>query len=154
MADVSVSHPAALTTYAGVCVGHKRNRFVSNLRHDRCDDPRRSGNSDSNSSLVHLPGGLCQHAHGICLGVIDSALSGFGARHARPDACLALRRIRLGIILMKKSSKRLPLGRWLGYAALVILAIISLGPLWIALKTALSGPTAWLTSAGSVLPHE
>jgi multiple sugar transport system permease protein len=55
---------------------------------------------------------------------------------------------------MKKSSKRLPLGRWLGYAALVILAIISLGPLWIALKTALSGPTAWLTSAGSVLPHE
>ena len=55
---------------------------------------------------------------------------------------------------MKNSSKRLPLGRWLGYAALVILAIISLGPLWIALKTALSGPTAWLTSAGSVLPHE
>ena len=54
---------------------------------------------------------------------------------------------------MKKSSK-LPLGRWLGYAALVILAIISLGPIWIALKTALSGPTAWLTSAGSVLPHE
>jgi multiple sugar transport system permease protein len=55
---------------------------------------------------------------------------------------------------MKNSFKRLPLGRWLGYAALVILAIISLGPLWIALKTALSGPTAWLTSAGSVLPHE
>jgi multiple sugar transport system permease protein len=55
---------------------------------------------------------------------------------------------------MTNSSKRLPLGRWLGYAALVILAIISLGPLWIALKTALSGPTAWLTSAGSVLPHE
>jgi multiple sugar transport system permease protein len=55
---------------------------------------------------------------------------------------------------MKNSFKRIPLGRWLGYAALVILAIISLGPLWIALKTALSGPTAWLTSAGSVLPHE
>ena len=36
----------------------------------------------------------------------------------------------------------------------MILAIISLGPIWIALKTALSGPTAWLTSAGSVLPHE
>jgi multiple sugar transport system permease protein len=54
---------------------------------------------------------------------------------------------------MKKSSK-LPLGRWLGYAALVILAIISLGPIWIALKTALSGPTAWLTSAGSVLPQD
>jgi hypothetical protein len=47
-----------------------------------------------------------------------------------------------------------PLGRWLGFAALVILAIILLGALWIALKTALSGPTAWLTSAGSVLPHE
>jgi multiple sugar transport system permease protein len=55
---------------------------------------------------------------------------------------------------MKRSSKRLPLGRWLGYAALVIVAIISLGPLWIALKTALSGPTAWLTSAGSVLPQD
>ncbi len=54
---------------------------------------------------------------------------------------------------MKKSSK-LPIGRWLGYAALVILAIISLGPIWIALKTALSGPTAWLTSAGSVLPQD
>ncbi len=54
---------------------------------------------------------------------------------------------------MKKSSK-LPLGRWLGYSALVILAIISLGPIWIALKTALSGPTAWLTSAGSVLPQD
>jgi multiple sugar transport system permease protein len=55
---------------------------------------------------------------------------------------------------MKKSSKKLPLGRWLGYAALLIIAIISLGPVWIALKTALSGPTAWLTSAGSVLPQD
>jgi multiple sugar transport system permease protein len=55
---------------------------------------------------------------------------------------------------MKKSSRKLPAGRWLGYAALVILAIISIGPIWIAFKTALSGPTAWLTSAGSLLPHE
>ena len=55
---------------------------------------------------------------------------------------------------MKKSSKRIPVGQWLGYAALLILAIISIGPLWIAVKTALSGPTAWLTSAGSLVPHE
>ena len=55
---------------------------------------------------------------------------------------------------MKKSSKELPLGRWFGYAALAILAIFSLGPIWIALKTALSGPTAWLTSAGSILPQD
>lgn len=53
-----------------------------------------------------------------------------------------------------KNSSKLPIGRWLGYAALVIMAIISLGPIWIALKTALSGPTAWLTSAGSVLPQD
>jgi multiple sugar transport system permease protein len=53
-----------------------------------------------------------------------------------------------------KNSSRLPIGRWLGYAALVIMAIISLGPIWIALKTALSGPTAWLTSAGSLLPQD
>jgi multiple sugar transport system permease protein len=55
---------------------------------------------------------------------------------------------------MKKSSKRIPVGQWLGYAALLVLAIISIGPLWIAVKTALSGPTAWLTSAGSLVPHE
>ena len=55
---------------------------------------------------------------------------------------------------MKKASKRIPVGQWLGYAALLILAIISIGPLWIAVKTALSGPTAWLTSADSLLPHE
>jgi multiple sugar transport system permease protein len=55
---------------------------------------------------------------------------------------------------MSESSKKLPIGRWLGYAALVAMAIISLGPVWIALKTALSGPTAWLTSAGSIVPHE
>ena len=56
--------------------------------------------------------------------------------------------------MKKKPSKKLPVGKWLGYAALVILAIISIGPIWIAFKTALSGPTAWLTSAGSLVPHE
>ena len=55
---------------------------------------------------------------------------------------------------MKKPFNNLQIGRWLGYAALLILALFSLGPIWIALKTALSGPTAWLTSAGSVFPHE
>ena len=55
---------------------------------------------------------------------------------------------------MKKSSKKLPVGTLAWVCGLVILAIISLGPIWIALKTALSGPTAWLTSAGSVLPQD
>ena len=54
--------------------------------------------------------------------------------------------------MKKKSAKSLPVGKWLGYAALVILAIISIGPIWIAFKTALSGPTAWLSSAGSLVP--
>ena len=56
--------------------------------------------------------------------------------------------------MKKKSAKKFPVGKWLGYAALIILAVISLGPIWIAFKTALSGPTAWLSSAGSLVPHE
>ncbi len=56
--------------------------------------------------------------------------------------------------MKKKPSKKSPVGKWLGWAALVVLAIISIGPIWIAFKTALSGPTAWLSSAGSLVPHE
>ncbi|MEA3205398.1 MAG: hypothetical protein QOG92_1060, partial [Verrucomicrobiota bacterium] len=41
---------------------------------------------------------------------------------------------------MERSTAALPIGRWLGYAALAVFAIISLGPLWIAFKTALTGP--------------
>ena len=44
--------------------------------------------------------------------------------------------------MKKKSSKKFPVGQWLGYAVLIVLAIISIGPIWIAFKTALSGPTA------------
>ena len=36
--------------------------------------------------------------------------------------------------MKKKSSKKLPVGQWLGYAALIVLAIISIGPIWIAFK--------------------
>jgi multiple sugar transport system permease protein len=56
--------------------------------------------------------------------------------------------------MKKKTSKKSPVGKWLGWAALAVLAIISIGPIWIAFKTALSGPTAWLSSTGSLVPHE
>jgi ABC-type glycerol-3-phosphate transport system permease component len=55
---------------------------------------------------------------------------------------------------MEKSGSTLPLGRWLGYAALLVFAIISLGPLWIAFKTALTGPNALFASGASILPHD
>ena len=47
---------------------------------------------------------------------------------------------------MERSKPSLPIGRWLGYAALIVFAIISLGPLWIAFKTALTGPNALFAS--------
>ena len=53
-------------------------------------------------------------------------------------------------MLMEKSGSTLPLGRWLGYAALLVFAIISLGPLWIAFKTALTGPNALFASVVSL----
>src|ERR1700737_5252654 len=45
-------------------------------------------------------------------------------------------------------------GRWFGYAALLVFAIISLGPLWIAFKTALTGPNALFQSGSSILPRD
>jgi multiple sugar transport system permease protein len=55
---------------------------------------------------------------------------------------------------MERSSPTLPIGRWLGYAALAVFAIISLGPLWIAFKTALTGPNALFQSGSSILPRD
>ena len=43
---------------------------------------------------------------------------------------------------METSRTPLPIGRWIGYAVLIAFAIVSLGPLWIAFKTALTGPNA------------
>jgi multiple sugar transport system permease protein len=55
---------------------------------------------------------------------------------------------------MERSTAPLPIGRWLGYAALAVFAIISLGPLWIAFKTALTGPNALFQSGSSILPRD
>ena len=55
---------------------------------------------------------------------------------------------------MKTTPSTFPIGRWLGYAVLVAFAIISLGPLWIAFKTALTGPGALFASGGSLLPKD
>jgi multiple sugar transport system permease protein len=55
---------------------------------------------------------------------------------------------------MKNTSATLPIGRWIGYAALILFALISLGPLWIAFKTALTGPGAIFASGGSILPKD
>lgn len=55
---------------------------------------------------------------------------------------------------MDKSEKKPSVGRWLGYAALVVFALVSLGPVWIAVKTALTGSNALFESAGSILPQD
>ena len=55
---------------------------------------------------------------------------------------------------MKEATSTSPVGRWLGYAALIVFALISLGPLWIAFKTALTGPNALFSSGGSLLPSD
>jgi len=55
---------------------------------------------------------------------------------------------------MKEATSTSPVGRWLGYAVLVLFALISLGPLWIAFKTALTGPNALFASGGSLLPSD
>ena len=44
--------------------------------------------------------------------------------------------------------------RWFGYAVLALFAIISLGPMWIAVKTALSYSRTLFTGASSVLPQD
>jgi len=44
--------------------------------------------------------------------------------------------------------------RWLGYTVLVVFALISLGPMWIAAKTALSDSRTLFTGASSLLPQD
>src|SRR6266478_2521358 len=44
--------------------------------------------------------------------------------------------------------------RWLGYTVLVVFAVISLGPMWIAAKTALSDSRTLFTGANSLLPQD
>lgn len=46
------------------------------------------------------------------------------------------------------------LGRWFGYAILALFALISLGPMWIAVKTALSDSRTLFTTASSFLPQD
>ncbi|MGA8658992.1 MAG: carbohydrate ABC transporter permease [Chthoniobacterales bacterium] len=46
------------------------------------------------------------------------------------------------------------LGRWLGYAVLAVFALISLGPMWIAVKTALSDSKTLFSTASSFLPQD
>jgi multiple sugar transport system permease protein len=48
---------------------------------------------------------------------------------------------------------RFKFSSWLGYAVLVLFAIISLGPIWIAVKTALSDSGTLFASASSLLPQ-
>ncbi|MBV9491187.1 MAG: carbohydrate ABC transporter permease [Verrucomicrobia bacterium] len=55
---------------------------------------------------------------------------------------------------METVTSRPQVGRWLGFAALVIFAILSLGPVWIAVKTALTGSGALFNSSGSLLPQD
>jgi multiple sugar transport system permease protein len=44
--------------------------------------------------------------------------------------------------------------RWLGYTVLVVFGVISLGPMWIAAKTALSDSRTLFTGASSLLPQD
>lgn len=45
-------------------------------------------------------------------------------------------------------------GRWFGYGLLALFAVISLGPMWIALKTALSDSRTLFSTASSFLPQD
>jgi multiple sugar transport system permease protein len=56
---------------------------------------------------------------------------------------------------INSSSPRHPnLARWSGYAVLALFAVISLGPIWIAAKTALSDSKTLFSSASSFLPQD
>ncbi|HEX3446601.1 MAG TPA: hypothetical protein VHS80_17935, partial [Chthoniobacterales bacterium] len=46
------------------------------------------------------------------------------------------------------------LARWAGYAVLALFAAITLGPIWIAVKTALSDSRTLFSSASSFLPQD
>ncbi len=49
---------------------------------------------------------------------------------------------------------RANLARWFGYLVLALFAVISLGPIWIAVKTALSDSKTLFSSASSFLPQD
>jgi multiple sugar transport system permease protein len=49
---------------------------------------------------------------------------------------------------------RANLARWFGYIVLALFAVISLGPIWIAVKTALSDSKTLFSSASSFLPQD
>jgi multiple sugar transport system permease protein len=48
---------------------------------------------------------------------------------------------------------RLRLSAWFGYAILAVFAVIALGPIWIAVKTAFSDSSTLFTGASSILPQ-
>ena len=50
--------------------------------------------------------------------------------------------------------ERANLARWFGYTVLALFAVISLGPIWIAVKTALSDSKTLFSSANSFLPQD
>src|SRR5262249_59093645 len=103
---------------------------------------------------VHLSRGRQQHADGICVCNVNRSVSWFGDCDSCSNARAALWRIRPGLDFMKTSASTLPIGRWLGYAVLILFAVISLGPLWIAFKTALTGPNSLFASGASLLPQD
>jgi multiple sugar transport system permease protein len=50
--------------------------------------------------------------------------------------------------------ERANLARWFGYIVLALFAVVSLGPIWIAVKTALSDSKTLFSSASSFLPQD
>ncbi len=52
------------------------------------------------------------------------------------------------------SRSRANIARWFGYVVLALFALISLGPIWIAVKTALSDSRTLFSSANSFLPQD
>jgi multiple sugar transport system permease protein len=58
------------------------------------------------------------------------------------------------ITMIGSSRTRTKLARWFGYLVLALFAVISLGPIWIAVKTALSDSKTLFSSANSFLPQD
>jgi multiple sugar transport system permease protein len=56
--------------------------------------------------------------------------------------------------IASSSRPRPNLARWAGYAVLALFAVITLGPIWIAVKTALSDSRTLFSSASSFLPQD
>jgi multiple sugar transport system permease protein len=58
------------------------------------------------------------------------------------------------ITMVGSSRTRMIMARWFGYLVLALFAAISLGPIWIAVKTALSDSKTLFSSANSFLPQD